>query len=505
MHAFHDPSLFPVSELFSLSVNGQPQPVCVFDPLQNEHRVDIAWVQGEPVTEVRIQVQESIRDYQISPRSYELPAQVDEQGLCFDPQGHAVLQLQINDLPTLILLLDSSFSPRPDLEDPMVFPVTAFGVQSAPGQDQTEALQEALDQVSEQQGTLFFPPGIYAAKRLRPKSNTRIYLDSGAVICSLADAQAYEQFQNRVGNKRAREDFIHILDQENISIEGPGIIHAQGIRLALSAGTPEARPYKHGEIENVKMSLMTIKGEGSRNIRIRDLLVMESTEWAITFFDCEHVEVRNAKVINYSDWFWSDGVHFTSCRHALAENCYAYCGDDAFVATTRVADAPSYQVCFRKNVVGFTTCTGLRAGWYARDSMEDVRFEDNVIISAGRGIDLLHYGYDGKAISKILFRNTLVEEINDDGSTWQNRCPIYFHMARQHEQYADPGMVEGVLVDGLTCLNRGPHPSTVLSWGPQGYFSDIRFNNVVIDGQKLDRIDPELLDVNEWSKGLRFE
>ena len=190
-------------------------------------------------------------------------------------------------------------------------------------------------------------------------------------------------------------------------------VTANGISLALSAGAPEPMPYKHGEIENVKMSLMALKGQGSRNIVVQDLLVLESTEWAITFFDCDNTRVANAKVIKYVDWYWSDGVHFTSCRKALAEDCYAYCGDDAYVATTRVANAPTRDVTFRNNVAGFTTCTGLRAGWYARDIMDGVLFESNVIVSAGRGIDVLHYGYNGKPIKNVVFKNTIVEEINE--------------------------------------------------------------------------------------------
>jgi len=496
----YSPAL-PISHTYQLFIAGEPVPTYAFDPMGDSSRVDFAWVSAQGVSKARVEIGNTISEWTIEPKSYEIEATASSNLLEFEIGPYSYTQLSLNGLHKLIIFIDCKAYPCPDPLKERVFNVRDCGV-ACSGEDTTESLQAALDMVSEKQGTLYFPPGLYTARRLRPKSNTRIHLDFGAVISAVSDAKAYEQFRDRSGDKRAREDFILIEGQENVTIEGPGIIHANGISLALSAGTPDPMPYKHGEIENVKMSLMTVKAQRSRNISVKDVLVLESTEWAITFFDCDDVEVSNAKVINYPDWFWSDGIHFTSCRNALADSCYAYCGDDAFVVTTRVSNAPTRNVVVRNCVAGFTTCTGVRVGWYARSEMENVLVENIIIVTAGRGIDLLHYGYEGQPISNITFRGIVIEGINDDGSTWQNRCPILFDMRQLDPTHKEPGMVTHVVVEDFDCKATGPHPASVTSWGPSGYFSDGRFKNVRIAGQIIQS--HEDLQINEWTQGVSF-
>ena len=498
-------SILDQSEVYKVNVNNVSVPVYEFDPLDNTHRVDFAWINLTANSRIEIETKQPIEHYKITPVTYGIKAEVQTNKLEFSIGEHNYFQIEINDLHTLIVIADTKEYQTPNMKDPKVVSISEFDIDSSGNSDDTEILQEALEFVSEIKGTLYFPAGVYNARQLLPKSNTRIYLDFGAVINTVDEASKYEVFRKRPKGKRAHLDFIMIEGQENVSIEGPGIINANGISLALSAGVPDPMPYKHGEIENVKMTLMALKGLSSKNLVVQDVLVLESTGWAITFFDCDETYVNRAKIINYADWYWSDGVHFTSCRDALAESCYAFCGDDAYVATTRLANAPTKNVIFRDNVAGFTTCTGLRAGWYARDTMDDVLFENNIIVSAGRGIDVLHYGYEGKAIRNVTFRNTIIEEINDDGSTWQNRCPIFMDMRKKNEKDKDPGLVKNVTVERFKSFNQGPHPSTIKSWSETGYFTNVRFKDVEIAGNKVLRSEDGNIEINEWSKNVTFE
>ena len=493
-----------ISEVYSLRVNGSEIPVHVFDPRSDASRVDFAWIFAPHGADVSVSTKSPITNYDIAPKAYNISVEVLSSGIEFNAGNNRYIQVRLNELHTLILFIEEQISEPPPTQKCQVLESAAYGIDSSGAQDVTEAFQRVVDLAAAEHDVLVIPAGVYSIQRLRLPSHSHLYLEMGAVINAVPDAAQYPQFQHRIGDKRAREDFILCEDQEQIIIEGPGIINANGISLALSAGVPESRPYPHGEIENVKMSLMTIKGEGSRNIIIRDVLVLESTEWAVTFYDCDNVLVDRVKVINYADWFWSDGVHFTSCRDATCQYSYAWCGDDAFVATTRVANAPSQHVRFHDNVAGFTTCTGLRAGWYARSPMSDVVFEDNIIISAGRGIDLLHYGYHGAEIRDIVFRRTVVEEINDDGSTWQNRCPIFFDMRRQDEREGDPGMVINVVVDDFIALHWGPHPSTVTSWNATAFFKNVRFSGVSIAGIEVASAELARMRIDNLSEGITF-
>lgn len=201
-----------------------------------------------------------------------------------------------------IVVLTMLFSTMVMAEEP-VFNVKDFGARGDGVVLDTGAIQKAIDAChSAKGGTVLFPAGTYRSGTLALKSNVKIHLDKNARLLGSVDFADY--IKRPAGEfcygTSSSWVFIHGVDVENVTIDGTGTI--DGARAGYN--DPVTGQWQRGPLG--------ILFERSKNILLKGVTVTQIPGWAVTFFECEHVELHQVHVLNVM----ADGINPVCCRHA---------------------------------------------------------------------------------------------------------------------------------------------------------------------------------------------
>lgn len=208
-------------------------------------------------------------------------------------------------------------------------------------------------------GQVLFPPGEYLSGTVKLASGVTLRLEAGARLVGTSELGEYEHFPPPSEAPEARNPRWHralvLFDGvEDAAIVGPGTI--DGNKVFDPRGEEKMRgPH-------------TIVVGASRRIRIEDLWIRDSANYAVLIEFSEEVEVRRAKVTG--GW---DGVHFRGwrdrpCRDLKIVGCEFYTGDDS------IAGRYAEDVIVRDCVVN-SSCNGVRIiGPLRRFVFEDCLF-----------------------------------------------------------------------------------------------------------------------------------
>ena len=190
----------------------------------------------------------------------------------------------------------------------------------------TAAVQRAIDAG----GMVNFPPGTYLCGTLYLKSHGGLHLESGAVLLASPDREDYnaDDFcpQNSVfaPEKVSGAHFIVAVEQENITIEGPGRI--DGNRQAFYEPPEEMGKIWSSPIE-WRPAQMIFLCECT-NVRVRDMELYNAPYWTCFFHGCEYVQVTGVHIYNHPHTRNGDGLDIDSCRFVTVSDCIIDSGDD---------------------------------------------------------------------------------------------------------------------------------------------------------------------------------
>ncbi|MGQ9591723.1 MAG: glycoside hydrolase family 28 protein, partial [Planctomycetota bacterium] len=185
----------------------------------------------------------------------------------------------------------------------------------------TRAIRSAIEACAASGGgQVLFPPGEYLSGTVRLASKVVLKLEAGARLVGTSELGEYEHFTPPPEAPEARNLKWHralvLLDGvEDAAILGPGTI--DGNKVFDPRGEEKMRgPH-------------TIVVGASRRVRIEDLWIRDSANYAVLIEFSDEVEVRRAKITG--GW---DGVHFRGwkdrpCRDLKIVGCEFYTGDDS--------------------------------------------------------------------------------------------------------------------------------------------------------------------------------
>ncbi|MEA4936231.1 MAG: glycosyl hydrolase family 28 protein [Paludibacter sp.] len=243
---------------------------------------------------------------------------------------------------------------------------------------------------------------------MKIKSNTRIYLDAGAVIKGSENSADYPTDEGRPESdhiNRPKETYtdngewmtfsrlILIDNAENVQILGSGVIDGSG-SVVRSQGKPA--------------NLIRIRR--SKNILIDGVVLRDPAAWNTHIQMSEDVTIRNVKVINDFDVPNTHGFDPDASRNVLIDNCFAYCNDDnvAIKTTNNLNLNQDLDNITIKNCVFLTRKSALKVGTETKAAnMTNIIFKNNDVVVCDRGIVL--YCYDGANFSNIQFINNRFE------------------------------------------------------------------------------------------------
>ena len=220
---------------------------------------------------------------------------------------------------------------------------------------QTKAIQSALDTCFlAGGGTVNIPAGIYRTGGLRLRSNTCIYLESGAILKGSNNPEDYfgyksdkiEPIKEYEGEERRsvypysrwNNAVIRVIDAKNVGIIGEKGSYIDGVNCYDALGEENYRG-PHG-----------INIQNSKNIYLEGYTVTDCANWAHAIFNTNNIIARGLTVYG-----GHDGFDVRTCDNVLIEKCEFYTGDDC------IAGFDNCDVVIRDCILN-PSCSALRFG-----------------------------------------------------------------------------------------------------------------------------------------------
>jgi len=187
---------------------------------------------------------------------------------------------------------------------PSTLRITDYGAVEGGKTMNTVAIQKAIDACAEEGGgTVLVPKGTFLTGGLHLRSNITLRLERDAVLLGSSDCNDYG------GEDRWTDALVKGEDLSNIAIEGEGTLDGADCR------NPKGEEGFRGP--------HCVLLDRCRNIRITDITIVRSANWAFNCGKCSDALVEGLKVRG-----GHDGFDALESNHFTFKNCDFRCGDD---------------------------------------------------------------------------------------------------------------------------------------------------------------------------------
>lgn len=218
-----------------------------------------------------------------------------------------------------------------------IFSVNSYGAKGDGETLNTKAIQKAIDAAAKKGGIVTFKPGKYVTGSIYVKSNVTLRIDKDVEIWGSQNIEDYPEINTRVAGLEMvwPSALINVNGQENVSIEGEGLVdgrgapfwekywtmrseyEAKGLRWIVDYDCKRPRGLVIAESKNVTLSGITLKNPGF---------------WTVHLLYSEHITVDGISIRNNEGGRGpsTDGVDIDSSSKILVQNTSVDCNDDNF-------------------------------------------------------------------------------------------------------------------------------------------------------------------------------
>lgn len=209
--------------------------------------------------------------------------------------------------------------------------LTNYAILSDAETIQTVKIQQAIDEcASTGGGTVFFQPGIYRSGTLEMRSGVYLHLPAGATLKASGNKEDYnapDAWPQNGASPREHTNgghFIVFHEVENCGITGHGTIDGNGMAFGYRRDLIDV---DKAPLELKRPSQMVWLCE-SRNIRLRDVELVNSAYWSCLVIGCSDVIISGLKIKNNPEIPNSDGLDIDSSRNVIVSDCLIDTEDD---------------------------------------------------------------------------------------------------------------------------------------------------------------------------------
>jgi hypothetical protein len=452
------------SPLFSVSADGKE---IYTERYKTYHYANF---QASSSFSVTVKSAEPVEDVRISPSKFNIAARTEGNAISFTLPGPGFYVVRINKIHKLFILADkpeySSFRRGINVLD--------LGIDNTGKKIETAAIQKALNSIKGTDRTLYFPPGIYLSGSLSIPSDTRIYLEAGAILKAVDDISLLH-FDDKV----KPHCFIRIKDALNIEIHGRGIIDANG------------RTLRDKYSDSARMRLLLILN--SRDVCIDGITIRDPGSWNTHILASEKITISNVKMLNDMELSNTDGFDPDGSRHVIIENCFAICSDDNVAVKTTGTSGYLKDVedIVIKGNVFLTKKSSLKVGTESRSEIiKDIQFIDNDVVESDRGMSL--YCSDGALFDNIQYINNRFEDNWPDSK----RCGMNFTITRRNSN-SRSGNMTNILVKDCVFNSPFPRPSEIFGLN-EDHRIGLTIENLIIGGKKFTAAEAAAFKTNDF-------
>jgi polygalacturonase len=244
----------------------------------------------------------------------------------------------------------------------------------------TKAIQAAIDECTRKGGGIVtFDTGAYLTGSLFIKKGVSLVLKENVKLLGSQNIEDYPEIDTRIAGIELKwpAALINILNQENASVSGKGIIHAQGKpfweKYWKMRREYEARGLRWIVDYDCKRP-RTVLVQNSTNVTISDITLKQAGFWTVQILYSKYVTVNGIVIQNNVDGSGpsTDGIDIDSSVRILVENCDIDCNDDDFCLKAgrdadglRVNRPTEYVVirnCVARKGAGLVTCGSETSG-----------------------------------------------------------------------------------------------------------------------------------------------
>ncbi|HWL53295.1 MAG TPA: glycosyl hydrolase family 28 protein [Chthoniobacteraceae bacterium] len=290
------------------------------------------------------------------------------------------------------------------------------------------AIQAAIDACAAAGGgTVVVPTGRYLTGTLWLKSHVELHLGPGATLVASSAREAYnadDVFPENVVFSREQVTGAHLViayRQENVSLTGPGCIDGSSSSFfgELPDGTIATYRYKSGNypIRSWRPGQMIFFCQ-CREVRVRDLSLLNAPYWTLFLLGCDDVQVRSVRITNPPATANGDGIDIDCCRNVTVSDCIIRSGDDSI--TIRASgrrlgkEAQACENVTVSNSVLSSPCNAIRVG-VGNGVIRRITFNNIVVDETRTAISIVSryspHGASGVAIRQVAFSNFIIDAI----------------------------------------------------------------------------------------------
>ncbi|WP_435048546.1 glycoside hydrolase family 28 protein [Formosa sp. S-31] len=226
----------------------------------------------------------------------------------------------------------------PVIQDSLFY-VNDFGAVNDGQTLNTEAIQKAIDACYKNGGgTIVFKSGLYLSGSLFIKENIRFRVDKGVTLLGSEDINDYKIIDTRVAGVEMKwpAALINVRNQNNVIIEGEGIIDGQGKvfwdyywKLRKDVYEPKGLRWI---VDYDARRPRTILISDAKNVVLKDLQLQKAGFWTVQILYSEYITVDGLTIKNNIGGHGpsTDGIDIDSSKWILVKNCDIDCNDDNF-------------------------------------------------------------------------------------------------------------------------------------------------------------------------------
>jgi polygalacturonase len=392
-------------------------------------------------------------------------------------------------LPLLLLPLLLA-SPAAAAQQRPVYSVTAYGAKGDGKTLDTRAINRAVEAAAAAGGgTVYFPAGTYPSFSIRLRSHVGLYLEHGATLLA-ADTSRGKYDAPEPGPGNEYQDFGHSHwhnsliwgeDVEDVSIEGPGLIHGEGLSrgIRLSMQTPPGVGNKAIALKN------------SHNVLIRDISILHGGHFAILASGVDNLTIDNLKIDTNRD-----GIDIDACHNVRISNTSVNSPwDDAIVLKA------SYALGELRHTENVTITNSFVSGGYEEGSLLDGTFRvmgpevrvprtgrvkfgtesngdfrnitiSNVVFDRSQGLAL--ESVDGSHLEDVTITNLTMRHIV--------RAPIFLRLGRRMRapEEMEVGALRRVTISNVTISDSDPIQAVLITGIPGHPIEDVKLRDIRI-------------------------
>lgn len=463
------------SSTYSVTVNGQPAFVSKYNS------VNYVQFTFTGKADLEITAPNNVNNYTLSPKSYNIPSNRNGNNISFSlTEPRKLILHPENSGEELFIFAEPPEEKPPQLGDSTVKNIVNYGVDNTGTSEATAIIQTAIDEVSAQQGILYFPPGVYKTRQLNLKSNMTLYLAPGSVL------EATKEIDPSYG-----QGLINIENASNVKIIGRGTINGNGTYWRPKGGW---------------YSLILMKN--ANNITLEDILIQDPPVANVWMSYSENVNVYNLKILAdpQPEFLNTDGFDFWSSRNITIDNILYKGTDDA----TSIGGDKNGLIQNTENInirnAVFYGGNGFKIGSTVKqDLVRNITYENIDVVFANELSGF--WPVTGANFENIYFKNIRVEDIldvpqNDKAAlVWNwNIRPVSWNPDSSPEKL---GHIKNVYVSNLKIDDRGGAKSIFYGYDSQRNIS-VNFDNLSLEGKQISNSADAYFDVKNEYVDLNF-